>query len=151
MSSYAVSWQKRIAICLVILSPGRRELGGQHVVCCLPKILPMLLVSGKWYCIPYSDQLKLVPYIQEHLICGIFLFFVCLGKFLGCTLYAEDLCSLEMTVFWNDKDELSSVRPTLKSFQRQHLGNFQEVGWGKYRLSQVHGCHVKCDERTPVL
>lgn len=35
------------------------------------KILPMLFVCNKWYCIPRSKQLKLAPYVQVHLSWGV--------------------------------------------------------------------------------
>ena len=43
------------------------------------------------------------------------------------------------------KDERgpSSIRWTLKPFQRQHWGNFWEMGWSAHKLFRVHKYHIE--------
>ena len=60
-------------------SGSRWNLGWLHIfLATMPEILCLPHACGKWYCVPCYDQLKLVPYIWELFVCGIFHFW---GKF----------------------------------------------------------------------
>ena len=44
---------------------------------------------------------------------------------------------------WKDQWGPSSIRWTLESFQRQHWGNFWEMGWSAYGLFWAHRYHLE--------